>query len=32
VIDFLRQPGRFNSGEFARIVDLPGITRAVKSP
>jgi 2-hydroxychromene-2-carboxylate isomerase len=32
VIDYLREPGRFNTGEFARIVDLPGITRAAKAP
>jgi 2-hydroxychromene-2-carboxylate isomerase len=32
VIDFLREPERFNSGEFARIVDLPGIARAAKTP
>jgi 2-hydroxychromene-2-carboxylate isomerase len=31
VIDFLREPVRFNSGEFARIVDLPGIARAAKT-
>jgi 2-hydroxychromene-2-carboxylate isomerase len=32
VIDYLREPLRFNSGEFARIVDLPGIDRAAKTP
>jgi 2-hydroxychromene-2-carboxylate isomerase len=32
VIDYLRDPERFTSGEFERIVELPGITRAAKTP
>jgi 2-hydroxychromene-2-carboxylate isomerase len=32
VIDYVREPHRFNSGEFARIVDLPGLSRAAKTP